>query len=209
MSQECVFCRKFCIAQNANAPFAKQEYDTILIQTQEFVVVPALGPLVEGHVLIITKSHFYSMGELSKPMFDEFIALKDKVRQVLVRTYGSATAFEHGSTRILEAGTSVNHAHCHLLPLGFNLVGEVSNHHNGENVSDQSVLASKATKGIPYLYVENNRREARIFDAPVGLPSQYLRRLVATKLGIPSQWDWRSHPALERVTLTVAKLERA
>jgi len=184
----------------------KQECDTILIETQQFIVAPALGPLAEGHVLIITKAHVYSMGELSEYAFNEFISLKSKVQRVLVQTYGSATLFEHGSTPVVEAGASVNHAHCHAMPLNFDLAYEVSKHFNGENISDLSVLRSKAAISKPYLFVENNQQELEVFDAPINLPSQYLRRLIATKLGAPTEWNWRTHPAFERVTSTVAKL---
>lgn len=209
MSRQCVFCKKFTAAQNLAPPRARQEYDTILHETRNFVVIPALGSLVEGHLLIVTKSHFYSMGELSKPLLDEFTTLRSKVRQILIQTYGSATMFEHGATREIKAGGSVNHAHYHALPLDFDLAHEVSKQIRGENVANLFILATRAAIGVPYLFIENNRGELWVFDVPVSLPSQYLRRLVAAKLGNLEDWDWQSHPALERVTSTIAKLRRA
>jgi hypothetical protein len=53
---DCKFCAKLK-AQAARAP-----WNEFLIETENFAVVPSLGALVEGWLLMVPKEHYISMG---------------------------------------------------------------------------------------------------------------------------------------------------
>ena len=55
----CVFCSQF---REDSAPAVWNEP---ILESQNFVVVPSLGSLVEGWTLLLPKSHYLSMGALT------------------------------------------------------------------------------------------------------------------------------------------------
>jgi hypothetical protein len=61
--------------------------NTVLFETDEFVVVPSLGSLVEGWLLIVSKEHYLCMAEAPPSLIDELLALQQFVRGVIVDKY--------------------------------------------------------------------------------------------------------------------------
>src|SRR5262245_13149985 len=67
-----------------------------LLRTENFVVLPSLGALVEGWLLIVPTRHYLCLGALPASVTQEFRNLQDCVYSILVHRYGYACAFEHG-----------------------------------------------------------------------------------------------------------------
>ena len=65
---DCIFC---------NIDKTKLE-NTIIDETNNFLVLPAVGSLVEGYLLIISKRHLNSMAELTKEEKEEYQFLINK-----------------------------------------------------------------------------------------------------------------------------------
>ena len=105
--KECIFCN-----------IDKDKiYNTILDETDNFIVLPTLGSLVEGYILIVSKRHIYNMGELTEKEQDEYIYLLNKYKELFNKIYGKyPITFEHGTSRsdIKSAASSVVHA-IHIL----------------------------------------------------------------------------------------------
>ena len=90
---------------------ASQAFRYPLEQTDEFYLVVDSHPIVEGHILIIPKSHVSCIGEYPQQLFEDFIKLNSKVSEFLLREYRTVSTFEHGIF-----GQTVFHSHIHYLP---------------------------------------------------------------------------------------------
>lgn len=185
-------------------------WDTVLMETEHFVVVPTVGALVEGWLLVITKGRFLCMGELPQTHWPELQALTSDVTALLKNVYGSAVVFEHGPAATRQAiGCGVDHAHLHILPVEFDLI------HSAERVQPckldwEDVPSVRESiriyrEGRPYLYIEQPLGRGRITYAEAA-PSQFFRRVIAEHLGIPSKYDWRSYPMADNVEKTIHAL---
>ena len=100
-------------AAPADCPFCQREAveAQLVAESDHFVVVADLQPLVEGHLLLIPKQHLSCYGELPEMRWAEMTQLKDRARDFLKRAYAAPTFFEHGV-----AGQTVPHAHLHAVP---------------------------------------------------------------------------------------------
>ena len=89
-----------------------------------------------------------------------------------------------------KGGSSINHAHLHIIPTNIDLLAEcrkfidVSTIHRG--YLDNASRAS--SNGISYLYLLD-RSNGEIVIPVTDLPSQFMRRVVAEKLHM--NYDWR------------------
>lgn len=83
----------------------------VLKETNLFLVVCDVHPLIEGHILIIPKKHISCIGEYDKNHLKEFIYLYLLFSRFIKKEYGAISSFEHG-----KIGQTVFHSHIHLLP---------------------------------------------------------------------------------------------
>ena len=74
---DCIFC---------NIDKTKLE-NTIIDETANFLVLPAVGSLVEGYLLIISKRHLNSMAELTKEEKEEYQFLINKYHTLFKKYY--------------------------------------------------------------------------------------------------------------------------
>lgn len=192
---QCRLCA--AIADASNLGGARHPENTLLIETPHFIVVPALGPLTFGHILVISKRHVPSAAVLSKAEDADL----DKLLTRLARNarFGSRfLEFEHGSTDNESGGASVIHAHIHWLPMTDHLISVPRGLLPKIPVKSRGQL--RGYKG-PYIYL----RSAKTFDAyeAPNLCSQYLRRLLAKGLGSPTIWNWRRSPRMRMIHETI------
>ena len=76
-------------------------YNTILDESKYFYITPTLGSLVDGYILIISKSHINSMSLLTKEERLDYKLLIDKYRNIFKKIYGKyPIVFEHGSPNL-------------------------------------------------------------------------------------------------------------
>src|SRR5580704_6912125 len=88
-----------------------------ILSTESFRVVPSLGQIVEGHLLIAPVDHFRASADLSRNQTSELEDLCRHVRSVLSSTYGRCVFFEHGVRGSDDGGCGVDHAHMHAVPV--------------------------------------------------------------------------------------------
>lgn len=187
-------------------------WDQVLLETEHFVVVPSVGALVPGWLLIVPRRSVLAVGALDDESVSELDGIKQVLFQLLRREFGSACAFEHGpSARGQSVGCSVDHAHLHVVPAPCHLIDASVNFVNGclkwEPASGLLSTMERFRMGRSYLYVEQADELPQIADAEAA-PSQLFRRAIARHLGITDQYDWRLNPMTENVLATVACLRR-
>jgi diadenosine tetraphosphate (Ap4A) HIT family hydrolase len=178
-------------------PFAPEE--RILIQSPHFVVVPSIGPLRVGHVMIVSRSH---VGGILRMGADELVECEQLaeicVRRLIALYGGSILIFEHGSAcrpSSLSAAC-VEHAHLHLLPGPIEFVNSVrcrlKKWETGRTLLELSGDAVAAGYILVGSSVPVMGYHLHVLSASV--PSQMLRQQYAAMTGQIEAWDWRKAP---------------
>ena len=190
----------------------RNPWDEEVKGTRSFAVMPSLGSLVPGWLLVVPRRPLVSLRDLDESETDELIALVGEVSKDLKDFAGTVFAFEHGSARRGSlAGCGVDQAHLHLVPLCFDLVEYASSRPQGGvawTLVERMSLTSLPSEGeyIAVWQVDSGKGAIGTVKRPV---SQWMRRLIAGKLGIDQQWDYRTNPQMDNILETVEKLRRS
>jgi diadenosine tetraphosphate (Ap4A) HIT family hydrolase len=111
VTKNCPLCLAVTDAQTGDP---KHEFNTPLYETANFFVLPCVGPLIEGHVLIVSKIHKESLAALDEVQLNEVISILSFVRS---RTsYRNSLITEHGSLDDQAGGACIVHCHIHIIP---------------------------------------------------------------------------------------------
>ena len=71
MLNNCVFCEEF---QCQSFILKNEDFgNRVLYETENFKVLPGLGHIMEGYLLIVSKDHYISVGELPGKLFKELV----------------------------------------------------------------------------------------------------------------------------------------
>jgi len=207
----CKYCSDLL---NQNKNNSHLPWNTILFETENFVVVPTLGSLVEGWILIVPKDHYICMGAMPKSLWPELLGVKNYFNNILTDLYGPITLFEHGPhKKKLSIGCGIDHAHLHLVPLNFNLLSKATNESEilGNTWSKLPSLEQTAdlyNNNLSYIYIEdpNSSPYCCTLDSA---PCQLLRKLIAKEIGIESQYDYKEYEFKNNVVSTIEKVKSA
>ena len=191
---ECTFC-------NIN----KTKFEnTILDETKYFYIIPSLGSIVEGYILIISKRHINSMLELTIAEMNEYRELIQKYRDVFKQIYKYyPIVFEHGNPDLNDEMrvNTVVHAHTHI----------VNHQYKNENKLLQRLKFNKITKMRVDLksnyifYINPNGEEYITYDfEPI---SQIMRIEIAKDLNLVDKYDWDKNRFDDNIALTINKIK--
>jgi len=171
-----------------------QQRERALIATDAGVVVPSVGALVPGWVLVVPRTHAYSTAEFDGEDRASFQALVERAKDVVASQWGPSVVFEHGSAGAGRlAGCGVDHAHVHVVPIDLDLresiflLGDPFNRLEWEARSEPS----GDDRRTDYIWL-HDLTGGWIARADV-LPSQVVRRAIAKVIGVEI-WDWKADP---------------
>lgn len=210
-SPGCTLCNEISKQKEGNLCYElfNRQVNRVIAQTKNFVVLPTIGQIVEGYLLIVPKKHYFCIGAIPSNYLQEFIMLKKECKRILLEIYGTGTIFfEHGSVDVeitCRAGCCIDHAHLHVVPVDLDLHNKISQKYKEVKISKISELQRYHKSKRAYLYYENCDGQKYVFDAPV-VVSQFLRMILAEELGSPDLWDWRKHPGKQKMLNTITKL---
>ena len=213
IDNDCTICSELRGDDENNFMFMLfgKKFNSIIKKTQNFAVIPTIGQIVEGYIMIVPIDHHYSIASLPENLFKEFDELKRECKEALFKIYGrKCICFEHGAVGTCfekKAGCCTDHAHLHIVPVEIDLLREIEQIFKSEKIETTKMLSEKYKKGIPYLFFENSNQEMYVFEAPL-VDSQYFRKLVAKNLGLIDKWDWRSNPGNNEIMATTEKLRK-
>ena len=135
----CVFC---------NIDFSKLE-NTLIYESKYFYVLPSIGALVDGYILIVSKRHVNASVCFNDEEVLEYFSLISKYQKKFFDIYSKMPiVFEHGSFNDMGA-SSVVHAHTHIVNFTFSDEKEFLNKFNFINVSFDKIL--KNTNYVKYI----------------------------------------------------------
>lgn len=182
--------------------------DFILHETENFVVIPAVGAACDGYVLISPRAHVLSFGYLDPALGGELSDLLRRLGDHLYRLFGHRVwAFEHGAESFRDRGGScTDHAHITVFPArpGIDLARAVDGCFEPRAVADHLPELSRQVRErrASYLWIRAADGRMWICDAPRAL-SQFFRRAIFRDLGRPDEWDWAVFPQKAHVRATI------
>lgn len=200
-----VACR-LCLASRSTHRAAT--HDTILATTRNFLVIPSLGALVPGYVLVVPKRHVLSLGSMASTEVEEARDLVTEVEAIVTESSAGAIVFEHGPSRSgAPLGCSVDHGHVHVAPATLTLhESKILAEYQWTKVTDLRATASAAAAGQPYVFLQDATGQSFMtYPEDSAQPRQLVRRALADHLGRKEQYDWREFPEHHNVALTVTQ----
>lgn len=199
----CCFCDE--LASGSNNDYARifggVHAHRIIANTSSLVLLPSLGPITEGHLLLLPKVHLNSFAELEDELRIEAIGAIDEVKEWLSDRLGPLVLFEHGTARgALTGACGITHAHIHFVPVGMTKISlPIAESLAWNRIDELDYLSAIRTNGgdeTGYLFFVNESGE-RYFSLTSSAPSQFMRRHVASALG-SSSWNWRDNASDDR-----------
>ena len=177
------------------------------LEGRRYVVIPSIGALAEGHVLLCPRRHVRSCALLEGPEAGEMERAQATLERLLVERFGGTVQlFEHGnSTSGTRVGCSVEHAHLHFVPgapdvwpaVAREMDWRAMEHPLDEEARGREYIRYRRANGDWFICTVDARRE---------LPSQYMRRHLAHALGIAEEWNWREDRRFAVTAATMARL---
>lgn len=197
----CILCA------DLTAQTGRKPWNECLLETDHFVVLPSLGALVEGWLLIVPKEHCISMGALPVEWRQEADDLTEQVRNLLHEQYNlPILMFEHGPSAIQHGtGCGVDHAHLHAVPLDCDILSFLEPFVPSSLEwlpADWEERSQAYRTGQDYLYF---KQEGSVGQVAVlaDFGSQVFRKAIASYLGVLNEFNWRENPQLAIVNRTI------
>lgn len=204
----CDFCDELS-GGNDNAfvrIYRQQPESRVLFRSENFAVVPSLGQVTEGYLLIVPVSHYTALADMPPDLITELLHLNVQLRIDLSKAYGPCLFFEHGIRGKQAGGCGIDHAHMHAVPFTCSRepIEELKRNHSLRSIGGIGDIHREVSPNSPYLYYEETNGQAWTCEIGV-IPSQYIRKLLAESLGVNS-WDWRECGREQALVSSLARL---
>lgn len=185
---ECVLCPPLRFRFNAMAGLPGEA--GVIAADRDFLLIPDVAPLADGHVLLVTRDHHQCAGGFGPEMWGGALRWRDRVARLYREAYGSGELllFEHGPATSQGGGACIDHAHWHLMPGTPGVRAVVEREGRSGTPADHATLRACLRTGRSYLLVEENGI-ATVHPGD-GVRSQFLRWAV-TAPGERAAWRWQ------------------
>lgn len=184
--------------------FVDDEVDCIIYESPSFYVVPELGALKQGYLMIVPKEHILSVAQFPNEIMEEYYEVCKDVEEILLSAFNGkiVTFMEHGSGPSGKSShkKSIVHAHTHVV-VDFTLDEKYKKMVRLAKCDD----ISKARDVHYFSYQEGSNGDLMIsMDPNVYVQRQYPRQIMAKQLGYaPEQYNWRSNSFSEITKATL------
>lgn len=170
----------------------------IVAETKNFVILPMVGPLVPGYLLILPRRHVQSFSFLSEDELREAVNIKTTIKRIFEKEFGRSVVYEHGAlTNTLRGGCCSDHAHLHIVAVDVNVDDEFQRFgFEVRKLNDFLNISRQVERNSPYLFYENQLGEQIIMDVDV-IESQFIRKLIASKIDASDRALWNKNIQLD------------
>jgi len=200
----CPFCLGIPTVGPNPVVLPKTRFDRVLYETPRIVLTPALGMIVPGSFLIVSKTHVHSYAafeEQTLPALDRDVK---EIIEWLTVIFGEYLLFEHGASSIRSDphGGCIIHAHFHLFPTAEATGPIVLNALPWLRLKTLSDLSSAGVNSYALVRLAGQY----YLSISPKLPSQWIRRVVVESLAISRHWDWGADFGKRELEETLVKL---
>lgn len=178
----------------------------------DLVLVPTLGCFVPGYTLAVPTRPALSFGALSAEELRPTSIILEQWRQRMQEVFGDVIVAEHGSSEACVATAAcVSQAHIHFIPVPGVVDQLEQRYRDAGGGPPDAVLGSltelpKVVDGEPYVLFSPRAGTYQVWLKVEKFRRQFVRRETADLLGLPFQYNWRSHPFTEQMELTASLL---
>lgn len=185
------------------------EKQRTVYESKTFKVFPCMGQLREGHLLIATKAHVNSIGQLEKSKQQELENIMVYVTDFYREKYNmEALCFEHGALNDSgqNGGCGIYHMHMHMVPIKkeeyIEVISKVDSQRENHlyNASGLSDTSQYVREDKTYIFIEYINEQSNIYSILVNdnnyFESQYMRRIVGETFHV-KEWDWKKNKIVE------------
>jgi diadenosine tetraphosphate (Ap4A) HIT family hydrolase len=186
-----------------NTPWSRRP---LLLEDDAGAVMPSLGALVPGHVLVCPREHVRSFASVDATARTSLAELTEDAVGVLEEQLSVPVhRFEHGSAAMgPRVACSIEHAHLHLLPADVSISSALGRLGPWIAVRSETNSLTEVVGSREYLLYGQPRGKEWVALAPAGgFPSQLMRRIFATALGAEERWNWREHSGVSNIEHTL------
>lgn len=213
MAQDnCAFCAEIAtgrlrdpILDLLGAP----SFDRVVTTAPGFIVVPSLGPLNDGHILLVSTDHVACWRDANRDLraraLEAALYLADRVSEAF---HCPILVFENGvaRTRTQSDDSCIDHLHIHILPLSETQIqAVVASLPTEDMIKPENVVEVHLDASLDYIIVGRAGERMKVLQAK-SIERQLVRRQIASLLGSPDRWNWRDFPQLDRVHKMVSAL---
>jgi inosine/xanthosine triphosphate pyrophosphatase family protein/diadenosine tetraphosphate (Ap4A) HIT family hydrolase len=206
---QCPFCAE--LQEDSDTIFSEMMGERlrsrVLYQDEHFVVMPPLGEFMEGGLLLLSRKHLLSFAHLPAPLFEHLERLMQAIGRVLLRRYGVPPLFfEHSPAPEWSKGICcVDHAHMNIFPAAVRLHPHLAQRMHSP-LPAIAGLARLQRCEFGYLFIQENDGSRRVYDGQL-VPTQLVRRIIASAIGCPERWHWRDFPGGDQLLATFNALK--
>lgn len=174
------------------------EASRILRQNDEWALLPTIGPLAPGHIMLVPQKHYYSILACPEHILFASREILSECASRLGATYNQEVLFfEHGATAGGQktCGACIDHAHLHIVPGPTSFILSAMSKVGPWTAADSLDDLRAEAEGFPYLLVGSlSTGMCWLYRCSQEVPSQFLRKVLATELKSECSWDWRKEP---------------
>lgn len=190
-------CNSFCgICDEINGISLIKGYDeivsdkkNIIAETNDFLIVPSIGPLNNSHVMLIPKRHINSFAALDRDTRSNGKEILRELNEFIINQSGrSLIFFESGAGENIDrSGGCISHAHIHCVYYAQEFENALNKEINFKKIEGEN-LSFDIKNG--YVWYMSNSYDEFLCNKPL-LPSQFLRYLYSNANLIHGNWNWR------------------
>lgn len=203
MNSNCPFCTEFHNPEDSiwNTKRESLPLCRIIHENEDWVILPPLGSFVPCALLIISKEHYRSCACVPQEKLITLQNIISDVQRVLhTKSSNNILFFEHGPSCCGTKGACcVDHAHINVFPICFDIWHSLPENLQGESLTSINMLYKFST--IEYLWLFDSHQNM-VFPTR-GIPSQYIRTVIAKRMNVPERWNWNVYLGLEEIQKTM------
>lgn len=191
----------------------RELWDTPIFESDSFVVVPTVGALVEGWLLVAPRRQVLCYARLPDAALSELKHFLDEIVPIVEESYGPISLFEHGPSVVgSPVGCGTDYAHLHLVPAKCDLragTEQIAPNIRWNKIGSFEAIRDRAADGAGYWFLQQpyGSGDCMIGSCSAEEPtSQLFRRVIATSLGTPEAFDWKDDLGEDRIAATVETL---
>jgi diadenosine tetraphosphate (Ap4A) HIT family hydrolase len=195
----CEFCKEF-----ANPT---QRPNRVLWEGGNFNLLPSIGSLTPGYLLLMPKFHIRSFADLNPADLQSALSIAEAARQVISGRFGPTILAEHGPGRPGETSAACcDHAHWHLIPCDPHKVSQEYERAAGVPAALTTIRELSKWGGQPYVFLSPLRHVYWTWPYSDHFSSQFVRRICAKIMGLADYYDWAIFPFTENMIVTRSEL---
>jgi len=169
------------------------QQDLKISESNNFCVLYDPYPLLPGHIMIVSKSHYGCAGEVPEDIFQELLIVKNVSEELVVKEYGCSSSYEHGRAGSCMPGEkedNCQHFHLHILPLKGDINVNLPKIHFEKYIDVKDLFLSYGS----YLFIENYKKDKFFYMAKDhNIPTHYVRSCISDYMNKSERSDWSKY----------------